>query len=93
MKQAAKLTLVISLYFWVTNAYAQSALDVRVTDQEGRCVPNAALTRKRGEIATHGVTGPDGGFRFLGLRAGEYELVTVADGYYPAEAEMVLKPR
>jgi hypothetical protein len=75
------------------SACAQSALEVRVTDQERRALPNAALTLKRGGIEKHGLTGPDGGFRFLGLAAGEYELVASAAGYYTAEAEIVMKPR
>src|SRR5207245_1747068 len=78
---------------WAVSAYAQSALEVRVTDEGRRALPNASLTLKRGGIEKHGVTGPDGGFRFLGLAAGEYELVAAADGYYTAEAEIVLKLR
>src|SRR5262249_283043 len=31
--------------------------------------------------------------RFLGLAAGEFRLVATADGYYTAEAEIVIKPR
>src|SRR5215471_8614219 len=93
VKQAVKLILVIALSLWTVSAYAQSTLDVRVTDQEGRALPNAALALKREGGERHGVTGPDGGFRFLGLAAGEYELVATADGYYTAEAEIVIKPR
>lgn len=93
MKGTAKLILLIPLCLWAVSAHAQSALEVRVTDQEGRALPNAALTLKRAGSEKHGVTGPDGGFRFLGLAAGEYELVVAADGYYTAEAELVMKPR
>jgi len=68
-------------------------LEIRVTDQERRALPNAALTLKRGGIERHGLSGPDGSFKFLGLAAGEYELVATADGYYSAEAELVMRPR
>ncbi len=93
MTRAARLVLFILLCLWATGAYAQSALDVRVSDQHGRVLPNAILTLKQGDSEKHGVTGADGAFRFLGLAAGEYELSATADGYYPAEAEIVIKPR
>lgn len=93
MKQAVKLIAFISLFFSAASAYAQSALEVRVTDQERRALPNATLTLKGGGTEKYGLTGPDGSFRFLGLGAGEYELVATADGYYMAEAEVVMKPR
>jgi len=93
VKRAAKLIVLIPLCLWAASAYAQSALEVRVTDQERRALPNAALTLKRGGTEKHGLTGPDGGFKFLGLAAGEYELVATADGYYTAGAEIVMKPR
>ncbi len=93
MKQAAKLALFIPLCFWAVSAHAQSALEVQASDREGRSLPNAAVTLRRGTTELHGLTGPDGSFRFLGLAAGEYELVVAADGYYTAEAEFVIKPR
>src|SRR5437764_1347374 len=72
---------------------AQSALDIHVTSQQGRALPDAVLTLKRGAIEKHGMTGLDGGFRFPGLSAGEYELLAAADGYFPAEAEIAMRPR
>src|SRR5713226_6989412 len=75
------------------SALAQSTLDVHVTGREGLPLPDAAVTLKRGAIEKHGVTRSDGSFQFLGLAAGEYELVTAADGYFTAEAEIAVRPR
>lgn len=76
-----------------TAAHAQSAVSVRVTDQNGLPVPNTMLTLKHGPFRHTGTCDADGSYRFLGLEAGEYELVAVADGYFPAEKEFLVKPR
>jgi hypothetical protein len=89
----AARAIVFVLFFWAVAANAQSALEVRVADGQGQAIPNAAVTLKHGGIATHGVTDSEGRFRFLGLVAGEYEVVAEANGFYKAEAEIVVKPR
>jgi len=93
VKHAVKGTLLIEFGLLTASVCAQSALDIHVTNQQGRALPDAVLTLKRGAIEKHGVTGLDGGFRFLGLPAGEYELLAAADGYFPAEAEIAMRPR
>ncbi len=85
--------LFIPLWLVPASGYAQSVLEVRVSDAERRALPNAALTLKRDGIEKHGLSGPDGSFKFLGVAPGEYELVATAEGYYPAETEIVMKPR
>jgi len=88
-----KLLLLMLFCFCATRVRAQSALEIRVTSQKGKALPKAALTLKRGATEWSGVTDSAGAYRFLGLAAGEYELRVAAEGYFPAEAEFVIKPR
>jgi hypothetical protein len=93
VKHAFKGVLLIEFSLLTARVHAQSALDIRVTSQQGRALPDAVLTLKHGAIEKHGVTRLDGGFRFLGLPAGEYELLAAADGHFSAEAEIAMRPR
>jgi hypothetical protein len=72
MTRAARLVLFILLCLWATGAYAQSALDVRVSDQQGRALPNAILTLKQGDSEKRGATDAKGSFRFLGISAVDF---------------------
>jgi outer membrane receptor protein involved in Fe transport len=78
---------------FATAVHAQSTISVRVTDQNGLPVPNAMLVLKQGPFQRMGTSDAGGSYRFLGLEPGEYELVAVADGYFPAEKEFLVKPR
>jgi hypothetical protein len=74
-------------------AQSVSVVNVRVTDQTAAAVPNAAITLSHGEIEKHGTTNGNGEYRFVGVVPGEYEIKAIANGFFEAEAEIVVRPR
>lgn len=93
MKPTRLLFLVALICLSPAHVFGQGSVEGQVTDREGRALPNAEVTLKRRGIQTRQVTDSGGSFRFFALSAGEYELVADASGYYPAEAEIVVRPR
>ncbi len=74
-------------------ALSQSTLDIHVAAQQGGALPGAAITLHHGPAESHATTDGNGDCRFLALAPGEYEINVVHDGFFPSEAEFVLKPR
>ena len=66
------------------SGYAQATLSGQITDREGRPLPAAEAYLKEPGIQT--VAGPDGRFRFEGLRSATYTLVVFAFEYQVYES-------
>ena len=75
---------------------AQASAEIRVTRSGGDqplANANVELVKPGTAVAAHGVSDAEGLVRIPALDAGEYQITATAEGYFPVEYRVVVKPR
>src|SRR5512143_2513738 len=88
-----KVVFFFLLYAPLVLAQSISVVNVRVTDQSGAVVPDAVVTLTHDAVESHGKTNSQGECRFVGVVQAEKEIKAVAEGFFQAESEIVVRPR
>jgi TonB-dependent receptor-like protein/carboxypeptidase family protein len=90
----------LTLYFFLfglisTGAFAQTAIEGVIRDNDGKAVSAASVSLKRAEGAVVQQTTSDasGKFRFAAVEAGAYTLKTEAPGFYVSGYDFILRAR
>jgi len=83
------------LFLYIPLGVAQTRVDGRITDNNGRPIGGAIITLQRGEGNSSLRTTSDsqGRFEFSPAEAGNNKLRIDSDGYYPSSYDFVLRPR
>jgi len=95
MQIGNRILLSLTVFLLVTNTgLAQSSMiHGKVRANNGATVTNALveLRQSTGGVISQLATGNDGDFQFIGLRAGEYEVLVTLSGYEPAREIVKLR--
>lgn len=86
----------ICAIFAPLHLYAQASAEIRVTrarDHQPVANVKVKILKPGTSFSTEGVSDEQGQIRIPALDAGEYQLTTNADGYYPAGYRIVIAPR